>query len=215
MVVEPTTDSPEGKGRQARTRLARNAVVEAARTLFVERGYAATTMEAISDRSDVPAATVYRLFSSKLGILRALIDVSVAGGEGAAPLADQPTAQALLADPDPVRQLKGFAAVCREVNTRTEPLYRILVSAAGSDPDANALLAERTRRRSAGQDLIARALARAGALKPELRERDAADIIHALLSPEVYQLLVIDRRWRPQRYEQWLAQILIDQLLPR
>lgn len=215
MRVEPTTDPPKGKGRQARTRLARKAVVEAARTLFVERGYAATTMEAISDRSDVPAATVYRLFSSKLGILRALIDASVAGSEGAAPPADQPTAQALLADLDPVRQLKGFAAVCREVNTRTEPLYRILVSAAGSDPDANTLLAERSRRRSAGQDLIARALARAGALKPELRERDAADIIHALMSPELYQLLVINRRWRPQRYEQWLAQTLIDQLLPR
>jgi Transcriptional regulator len=210
-MVEPTAD----RGRQARTRLARAAVVEAARSLFVERGYTATTMDAISERSDVPPATVYRLFSSKLGILRSLIDVSVTGIQDAVALADQPTAQALLAEQDPATQLKGFAAICREVNARTEPLYRILVGAAKSDPEATALLAERTRHRSAGQDLIARSLAHSGALRPALRERDAADIIHALMSPEVYQLLVTDRGWRPQRYEQWLAQTLIDQLLPR
>jgi hypothetical protein len=52
------------------------------------------------------------------------------------------------------------------------------------------------------------------ALRPELRERDAADIIHALMSPEVYRLLVCDRGWHPERYEQWLKDILINQLLP-
>lgn len=202
-------------GRQARTRLARTAVVEAARTLFSERGYRATTVEAISERSDVPAATVYRLFSSKLGILKALIDAAVAGTASAVTLAEQPAAQALLAEPDPTRQLAGFAAICRDVNERTTPLYRILVSAAASDPDAAALLTERGRHRRAGQQQIARALTRRGALRPGIRERDAADIIHTIMSPEVYQLLVLDCGWRPHRYEKWLAQTLIDQLLPR
>lgn len=212
MTIESTSRSGRG---QARTRLARAAVVEAASALFVERGYAATTVEAISERSDVPPATVYRLFSTKLGILRSLLDLSVGGAEPTAELADQPAAQALLADPDPVRQLTGFAAICSEVNARTEPLYRILVSAAGSDPDAAALLADRTRRRSSGQGLIARSLAHAGALRPGLREREAADIIHALMSPEMFALLVADRGWTPRRYRQWLTRTLIDQLLPR
>jgi AcrR family transcriptional regulator len=69
----------EGAGRQARTRRTRVAVVEAARTLFLERGYIATTIEAISDLSETPQATVYRLFSSKLGILKALLDLSRRG----------------------------------------------------------------------------------------------------------------------------------------
>ncbi|MFT4212984.1 MAG: helix-turn-helix domain-containing protein [Microbacterium sp.] len=189
--------------------------MDAAQRLFVQRGYGPTTVDAISAESDVPPATVYRLFSSKLGILRALVDRSVAGSDNAAPLADQPAAQELFADPDPASRLTGFAAICREVNARTEPLYRILVSAAESDPDAAALLRERARHRGAGQDQIARSLAKAGALVPGMRERDAADIIHALMSPEVYRLLVTDRGWTPQRYEQWLAQTLIDQLLPR
>ncbi len=102
----------------------------------------------------------------------------------------------------------------RGIMSRTEPLHRILVSAAGSDPDAAALLAEQTRHRQRGQGEIASILAQSGALRPELREREAADRIHALMSPEVYRLLVVDRGWSPARYQQWLAEILIDQLLP-
>jgi len=206
--------SYDGKGRQARTRLARAAVVEAARALFLERGYAGTTIETISDLSDVPPATVYRLFSSKPGILKALLDVSIAGDDQAVALQDRPHVRALLADRDPKNQLSGFAGITRGIMSRAEPVHRILVSAAGSDPDAAALLAKQTRQRRQGQARIARSLARAGALRPKLRERDAADIIHALMSPEVYRLLVCDRGWPPERYEQWLKDILIDQLLP-
>src|SRR3954464_9295722 len=84
-------DLPNKSGRgQARTRFARRAVVDAARTLFLERGYVATTIEAISERADVPTATVYRLFSSKLGILKALLDVSIAGDDEAVPVARRP-----------------------------------------------------------------------------------------------------------------------------
>ena len=108
--------------RQARTRLASAAVIEAARTLFLERGYAATTIEAISDLSDVPSATVYRLFSSKLGILKPLFDVSIAGDDEAFPLADRPHVQALFAEPDPRKQLSGFVGISRGIMSRTEPV---------------------------------------------------------------------------------------------
>lgn len=204
----------DGKRGQARTRLARAAVVQAARTLFSERGYAGTTVEAIGELSDVPPATVYRLFSSKLGILKALLDVSIAGDDQAVALQDRPHVRTLLTDPDPRNRLSGFAGITCGIMTRTEPVYRILVSAAASDRDAAALLAEQTRHRQEGQAQIARSLARSGALRPKLRERDAADIIHALMSPEVYRLLVGDRGWTPERYQQWLTGILIDQLLP-
>jgi len=206
--------SSGGPGGQARGRVGRGAGGGAAGALFLERGYAGTTIEAISDRSDVPPATVYRLFSSKLGILKALIDVSIAGDDEAVPLPDRPQVRALLADPDPRNQLAGFAGITCGIMSRTEPLYRIIVSAAGSDPGAAALLAEQTRHRQQGQAQIARSLARTGALRPKLRERDASDIIHALMSPEVYRLLVGDRGWPPARYERWLTQTLIDQLLP-
>ncbi len=203
-----------GKPGQARTRLARRAVVAAARSLFLERGYAATTIEAISDRSDVPPATVYRLFPGKLGILTAVLDTSIAGDDEAVPVQERPEVARLLAESDPRQQLAGFTRICVAINSRTGDLYRILVSAAGSDADAAALLAEYTLRRDAGQGQIVRLLARAGLLRPGLSERDAADIVHALMSPEVYRLLVTDRGWKPRRYEQWLTAALNAQLLP-
>jgi AcrR family transcriptional regulator len=203
-----------GAARQARTRRTRAAVIEAALSLFVERGYAATTIEAISDRSDTPQPTVYRLFSSKLGILKAVLDVSVGGDDEAVAVADRPQVRALLSAEDPKDQLAGFAALLRDIMTRAGPVHRILADAARSDEGAASLLAEIARQRHEGQRRIARSLARSGALRPGLRERDAADIIHALGSPEVHGLLVIDRGWSGERYEKWLRSILTDQLLP-
>src|SRR5689334_6764909 len=150
----------EGAARQARTRRTRAAVVEAARSLFVDRGYSATTIEAISDLSDTPQATVYRLFSSKLGILKAVLDVSIVGDDDSVAMLDRPQVQALLADPDPHNQLAGFAAVVRGVNARAGRLHRVLSDAARSDADAAALLAEIARQRHDGQQRIARSLAR-------------------------------------------------------
>ena len=199
---------------QARTRLARRAVVEAARTLFVDRGYGATTIEAVSDRSDVPPATVYRLFTSKLGILKALLDVSITGDDQALPLLDRPEVAALFAEPDPERLLAGFARINVGINERSGQIYQILASAACSEPEAADLLGQYTQQRQQGQGQIARALARAGALRADRRESDAADIIHVFMSPEVYRLFVTDRGWSRARYERWLKNALVQQLLP-
>jgi AcrR family transcriptional regulator len=203
---------PKGGGSQARTRLARRAVIDAARTLFLERGYQATTIDAISHHADVPPATVYRLFSSKLGILKALLDASIAGDDQALTLQERPQVAAVFAEPDPETLLTGFARLTVAINTRSGDIYRILSSASGSDAAAAALLADYQQQRDDGQGRIARSLARTQALRPGLRERDAADLIHALMSPELYRLLVIDRGWTPERYQQWLATILADQL---
>ena len=212
--VKRRRDRVDKGGGQARTRLARRAVVEAARTVFVERGYGATTIEAVSDRSDVPPATVYRLFSSKLGILKALLDVSIAGDDQELPVLDRPEVAALFAEPDPEELLAGFARINVAINERSGQLYQVLASAARSEPEAAEILGQYTQQRQQGQGQIARALARAGALRSDLRERDAADIIHVFMSPEVYRLLVIDRRWSRARYEGWLENALAQQLLP-
>lgn len=212
MAPTPAGD-PAPRRDQARTRLARAAVVDAARDLFLERGYGATTIDAISERADVPTATVYRLFSSKLGILKSLIDVSIVGDHEDVAMADRPQVRSLAEHPQPRELVAGFVHVTAQVNGRVAAIYRILVSAAGTDPDAAALLEQLSRQRQEGQRMIARALTRSGALRPGLRPRDAADVIHALLSPELYRLLVVDRGWATDRYERWLASTLADQLL--
>jgi AcrR family transcriptional regulator len=209
--VKPETSNPNGRG-QARTRLARRAVVEAARRLFVERGYVATTVDAISELSDVPSATVYRLFSGKLGILKALLDTSIAGDDQPRAVQARPEVASQLSESDPGQLLAGVAGITTAINQRSNDVYGVLMSAAGSDPGAAELLDEVRQQRDQGQGKIARSLSRAHALKPGLRERDAADLIHALMSPELYRLLVGDRGWTPDRYQQWLATTLTQQL---
>jgi AcrR family transcriptional regulator len=157
---------------------------------------------------------VYRLFSSKLGILKALLDVSIAGDDRALPVLDRPEVAALFAEPDPEKLLAGFARISVTINERSGQIYQIMASAASSEPEAANLLGQYTQQRQQGQGHIARALARAGVLRPDLRERDAADIVHVLMSPEVYRLFVADRGWSPARYEKWLKNALVQQLLP-
>jgi AcrR family transcriptional regulator len=188
-------------------------VVDAARRLFLALGYGATTIEAISREADVPPATVYRLFSSKLGILRSLIDVSIGGDDEDVPMSDRREVRSLADEGDPAALLAGFVGLTVQVNERVAPIYRILVSAAGTDPDAAALLDDLTRQRRQGQQMIARALARTSALRAGLRAADVADLVHALRSPEMYRLLVVDRGWEIERYEQWLSSTLAEQFL--
>jgi len=187
-------------------------VIGAARALFLERGYAATTIDAISVRSDVPPATVYRLFASKLGILKALADASIGGDDQPVAVQERPDVAAVFAAADPAVLLAGVAEITTAINERSNDVYRMLVSAAGSDAAAAGLLTEIRQQRDRGQGEIARALARNGALRPGLTEREAADVIHAIMSPEMYQLLVVDRGWTPERYRHWLAATLTQQL---
>src|SRR5690606_10960746 len=86
-----------------------------------------------------------------------------------------------------------FATLLRDLMARTAPVHRLLADAARSDPEAAAMLDEVSRQRHEGQRHVARALAQAGALRDGLRERDAADVVHALASPELYGLLVPGR----------------------
>lgn len=201
----------DGSGDQARTRLARAAVTAAAKKLFLTEGYGAATIDLISAESGVPAPTIYRLFTSKLGLLRTLIDEAITGDADPLPLEHRDRVRALLDSDDPRSQLIGLAGIVRDVNGRDA--YSLLVSAAGSDPAAAQLLTEYNQQRQRGQGMFAHALATTNVLRAGLTERDAADIIHAIASPETYRLLVTDRGWAPERFEQWLAETLIQQLL--
>lgn len=198
---------------KTRTRLVRAAITDAARGLFLERGFAATTMQEISAASGIPPATVYRLMSSKVGILKALLDIAPGGDDDQIAFADRPQVRALTASTDADQAVEGFAALAGDVMGRLSPIHAILVGAAAADADAAALLAESVRQRQEGQGRFAQALERSGRLRREVTAREAADLVHALASPEVYRLLTVDRGWTRDRYVRWLADSLRAQLL--
>ena len=198
---------------QSRTRAARREVVSAAAVLFVEQGYAMTTIAAISERSGVPQATVYRLFGSKPEILKTWLDVAIAGDDEPIAVADRPQVSALMSEPDPRQVIAGFVGVAAAVNRRAADVYRVLVGAAETDSVAAELLRDIQRQRAAGQRGLSSTLARLSALRDGLTTRHAADVVHAIASPETFRLLVVDRGWAQRRYEQWLQTTLCQQLL--
>jgi AcrR family transcriptional regulator len=203
-------DSPR---RQAQTRATRAKVVDAARRLFLQHGYPATTIEMIGDAADVPLATVYRLFTSKRGILQAVLEVSFVGDDQPIPLHERPTAQAAAGEQDPQRLLAGFARLCREVLDRSAPMQHVLRTAAVVDPDAAQLLATFTRQRLAGQAGVAQALTARNALAKGINERHALDVIYTLMSPEVHHMLTMERHWTADQYQRWLTDTLCATLL--
>jgi AcrR family transcriptional regulator len=214
-MVERVKRSYDNSRRQAQMGATRAEVVAAARALFVDNGYARTTIEAIGDAAGVPVATIYRLFGTKLGILSAVLDVAFVGDDRPTAFGDRPEVRAALDEPDPRRLLRRFAQLCRELLGRSAPVQAVLRTAAVVDEEAKALLVEINRQRLMGQSRIARALGARGALADGLNERAAADVIYALMSPELYEILTSERGWRPERYERWLADALAAQLLGR
>jgi AcrR family transcriptional regulator len=183
----------------------RRRVAVAAADLFSQRGYEGTSMQAIAEAAGVHPQTVYLAFGTKAAVL----------AEAAACIAtdDNGTGATRTDSSDPVRQLVYFARQQCEMAARLGPLLTQVVATAFSEPDV-AAFCEHNRRTCLAEArcLVARIEAN-GALHPNLSPDEAADILYTLASPDSYLRLVGDRGWTPERYEQWLADLLCDRLL--
>ena len=199
--------------RQAQARATRLRVIEAAQRLFTEHGYPATTIEAIAEAADTPLPTLYRLFGSKRALLAGVLDIAFGGDDQPIAFGDRPAVRAARAETDPVKMVNAFARIAREFMERSSAILHVLATAADVDPDAAGLAAEIRRQRHVGQSRIVAALDAIGALDPSLDTAEAADIVYALLSPDVHRILTVERGWSADRYERWIARSLAT-LLP-
>jgi len=212
-MVEPVKRRYDNSRRQAQVRATRRKVIEAATRLFTEHGYPATTIDAIAEAADMPLPTLYRLFGSKRALLAAVLDTAFGGDDQPVTFADRPAVRAARAEADPVKMVTGFARIVREFMERSSAIQHMLATAAQIDAEAAELLAEIRRQRHTGQSRIVTALQARGALDPDLDTSEAADIVYALLSPDVHRILTVERRWDADRYERWVARSL-SSLLP-
>ncbi len=204
-------DSPR---RRQQAQATRRAILDAATSLFTERGYAATTIDGIAGRADVSSETVYATFGSKRALLSELVDVSIAGGSDAAPVLDQGWVQEMRSDPDPVRRLRILARTGRLILERRAAIDDVVRGAAAADPEIAALWESGKADRFAGQREVLRMVMGTSALRPGLDLETAADILYAIGSPETYRHLVIDRGWSGTRFEAWYGETLERLLLP-
>jgi TetR/AcrR family transcriptional regulator, regulator of autoinduction and epiphytic fitness len=194
--------------RQAQARATRLRIIEAAKALFIEHGYPATTLEAIAGAADTSLPTLYRLFSSKRALLKAVLDVSFGGDDQPIAFGERPEVRAARAESNPVALVRAFARIGRDFMERSSAIMHVLATAAQVDPGAGQLMQEIRRQRYTGQSRIVAALAALGALDPELEYSEAADIAYVALSPDVHRILTTERGWTAAQYEQWLVRSL-------
>ena len=200
--------------RQAQARETHRLIVEVARQLFIKRGYAGTTIEAIAREAGVAVETVYATFRSKHAILAQLVDISVGGDDEPIPLLERPGPQAVKNERDQPRQIILFSRDMRRIMERVGPIFPIIETAAETEPEIATLLRRMLERRLTNLTQFVEWLAGNGPLRPGLSVADGADIVWTITSAEVFRLLTVHRGWSGDRYEEWLGETLITLLLP-
>lgn len=192
--------------RQADAEARQHRIVTAATNLFVEQGFAATSIDQIARAAEVSPQTVYAAYGSKAGVLSRAIDLAVLGDFGPESLADRVP---MLADMSSEPQRMFFATAAhfvRELHERVAPLIQVLVQA-GLDEVRLSV----TREIRADCALWVEQLG--PALRPSLTKDEAADILVTIQSPYLYSMFTVDLGWSPDQYEKWLADALPRMLL--
>lgn len=184
---------------------ARNKIIEAARHVFVNPGYAAATIKQLAEAADVSVQSVYFVFGNKPSVLAALLDVSVAGDDARVDTLDLPWVAAALGAPHPLGQLRIQVHHGRLVLERTSDILLALRAAASADEDA-ALLWESNlaQRRTVQQHLMIGLVEKA----PSVDLESAINVALTLSSAETYTDLVVNAGWTGQRYEEWVVDTL-------
>ncbi len=203
----------DSSSRKIAARATHQAIVDAARSVFLDKGYAGATMPAIAHIAGVALDTVYATVGKKPALFRLLIEMAISGADSAVPAEERDYVQAIRAETDAAGKLRIYAAALRNIQQRLAPLFRVLQGAAPLDPQLAVLWKNISERRAKNMRLFAADLAATGRLRSHLSVAKAADIIWTMNSPEFYLLLVEERGWSPNEFEDWLMDAWIRLLL--
>jgi AcrR family transcriptional regulator len=201
--------------RQAQANETRRQILEEARKLFVERGYAGATAEAIAAEAGVSAQTIYAIFKNKKRILISLMNVSPATGvEDHTPMAERANVQAVGQERDRRRQLQMFAQVVANNLDQVSAVFEVMEDAARTEPDLDRIVQKLNKQRLENMMFAVQQFAQNGPFRDNMDETYARDTVWTLTSGEVFLLLTRDRGWSKEKYAEWLADMLIRALLP-
>jgi AcrR family transcriptional regulator len=187
--------------RAGQAHASREAVLRAARDLFVEQGYGATTIDQVAERAGVSKPTVFAAVGNKVTLLKVVRDVALAGDDQPRTVTSREDVAAIAASGDLDRAIALTARHVAAVNARSHQVHEVIRGASGADPVLAELweTAETERHVGAGH-LLDRLAAR-----PALPRRRAQDRLWLLMAPDTYHRLVVRQGWSRSAYEQWLA----------
>ncbi len=193
--------SPRRAEQAAQTR---KAVVAAARDLFVEQGYAATTVAEIARAARVAVDTVYATVGRKPALLREVLETAISGVDLAVPAHEREYVARVRAATTARGKITAYVAGLVEVQRKLAPVFLALRDAAGADTDSAALWKEISDRRAQNMRRFAGDLRTTGELRADLTDDDVADIVWSMNGTEYWVLLVGERGWSPERFATYL-----------
>ncbi len=209
---EPVKRNYSSQLRAAHAQQTRRAIVLAATDLFVRQGFGRTTVDEIAAAAGVSRKTVFASAGGKVDILKLAIDWAIVGDDEPVALAQRPVIQQALEQTDPDVIIAAWASLVCQISKRLAGLAWALVSAAGTDPQAQALLDDWHAQRLAGARSFVNHLAEHGGLRKGLNTNDAVDIAWIHNDPILFHRLVQQRGWSMKRYEAWLRRTMRLQL---
>lgn len=179
----------------------------AAKNLFESEGFECVTIERIAQAADVSIPTIYALFQSKRGVLRALMD------EAFPPEQFNALAEKSIRAKSPKMRLHYSAKMARQIYDAERAQIDLFQGAGVLAPEFKELEREREKRRYARQEVTIRAMASEKSLAKGLTVRKARDLLWAFTGRDLYRMLVIEQGWTSSQYEKWLAQLLVRTLI--
>ena len=211
MTEQPRTYRSPRRAEQAAA--TRRLILSAARDLFTQQGYVATTVADIAGRAEVAVDTVYAAVGRKPVVMRAVLESAISGTDDAVPPEQRDYVIEMRDAATAAAKLRRYATAIVEMQPRLAPIVIALREAAVSDRACAELWDEISNRRARNMRLLAADLRSTGQLRDDLSDDDVADVIWSMNSPEYWTLLVSERGWSPARFERWLTDAWIRVLL--
>jgi AcrR family transcriptional regulator len=191
----PAIDQPTN----VRSRRTRAALLAAARRILEEEGFDALTMTRVAEECDVTRRTAYLHFGSRRELVGALFDY-VAAAEG---LAD--STRSVWEAPDAISALDEWARHLARYHPRILAVDRAVERVRRNDADAAAHRKRVVAAKLANCRRLARRLDEEGMLASAWTVASAADMLFALISSDMIEALIVDRRWSRVRLAEHLA----------
>jgi AcrR family transcriptional regulator len=196
-------------------RRTRQAIVDAARELFLSHGYVGASLTQVAALAGVARPTVFAAFGSKPALLRQVLDEALAGDDAPVAVADRPWFAPVWAATTPPALLDAYAQVLVVIGGRAARLFETVRRAADDSAEVAELWETLQNNRRTGAATIIARIQTLGPLARDLDTDSAADILWTLNDPAHYAALVLDRAWPETRYRQWLSTTMCCSLLPK
>ena len=197
------------KRRQSQAAITRGRILNCARSLFQSHGFEGVTIEQLAQAAEVSMPTIYALFQSKRGVLRALMD------EALPPDEFESLVRKFSQETSANERLATTAQIARQLYDAERAQMDIMRGATLIGSEFKALEQERERRRYKRQEKSIKKMMDENALASHLKLSQARDILWAFTGRDMYRLFVIERGWTSDEYEKWLTQWLEMALLKR